>query len=63
MKLNKYRVTFLIELGKEKHIESVEIKASDEVAAQTGAFKTKINKKYSGKGYRFYVYSTERLDV
>ena len=56
--MSVYLVVFAIESGKEKHIEIVEIEASSEEAAQTGAFKTKILPKYSGKGYRYYVTET-----
>ena len=61
--MKKYLITFLIESGKEKHIESVEIEATTKESAQTGAFKTKIIKKYNNKGYRYYVVATEIIDA
>lgn len=62
MKLKKFRVEFVIDDGKEKTFETVEIMASDEIAAHRGAFNTKIYPKYKGIGARFYVHNTEELN-
>lgn len=61
--MHKYLVVFAVESGKEKFIEKVEIEASSEISAQNGAYKIGIIKKYSGKGYRCFVVSTEIIDV
>jgi len=61
--MKKYQVVFSIE-GVEKHdiMEVIEIVASDEVAAQTGAYKTFIHPKYKGKGGRYLVIHVEELE-
>ncbi len=61
MTLKKFKVTFLIEGGKDKIIETVEIEASDKTYAEIGAFKSMIYPKYHNKGYRFIVAEVKEI--
>lgn len=58
----KYRITFTISDGSFIDTETVEMNATTEESACTGAFKTKISPKYRNRGCRFFVDKVEIIE-
>ena len=61
-KFKKYKIVFTISNGDFVSKETVEIEATTEESACTGAFRTKLSPKYRNLGCKFFVDTVEIID-